>query len=176
MDITELANTSLLGIYLNDHLAGSTAGLSLIERTAQAHQGTPAGPPLAKLAKEIAEDRTALLEFMSALEVDIARYKLVGAWVAERAGRLKLNGRLLSRSPLSSVVELEAMLLGVEGKAAGWRTLRALADSDPRLESARLDQLIARAKAQSRTLEKLRATAAGEAFHGSGQQPSAASL
>ncbi|MDQ3733613.1 MAG: hypothetical protein M3400_06375 [Actinomycetota bacterium] len=164
MDITELTHTSLLGIYLNDHLAGSTVGVALIERTAQAQQATPAGPPLAKLAKEIAEDRSALLGFMSALEIDIARYKLVGAWVAERAGRLKLNGRLLSRSPLSSVVELEAMLLGVEGKAAGWRTLRNLAERDPRLDAAELDRLIARAKAQSRTLEKLRVAAADEAF------------
>lgn len=32
MDLTELTNTSLLGIYLNDHLAGATAGVALIER------------------------------------------------------------------------------------------------------------------------------------------------
>ncbi len=164
MDITELTHTSLLGIYLNDHLAGATAGVALIERTAQAHKGTPAGPALAKLAREIDEDRAALLEFMSALDIDVARYKLVGAWVAERAGRLKLNGRLLSRSPLSSVVELEGMLLGVEGKGAAWRTLRALAERESRLDVAKLERLIARAKAQSRTLEKWRVAAAAEAF------------
>lgn len=164
MDVTELADTSLLGIYLNDHLAGSTAGLALIVRTAQAHNRTSAGPPLAKLAEEVAEDREALLEIMSALEINIAHFKLAGAWVAERAGRLKLNGRLLSRSPLSSLLELEGMKLGVEGKAAGWRSLRVLADTDPRLNAARLDELIARAEAQSRKLEKLRIEAAAEAF------------
>jgi len=164
MDLTELTNTSLLGIYLNDHLAGATAGVALIERTALTHEGTPAGPPLAKLAKEIAEDRESLLEMMAALDVGIARYKLAGAWVVERAGRLKLNGRLLSRSPLSSLVELEGMKLGVEGKAAGWRSLRTLAEDDSRLDVAGLDALIARAKAQSRTLEKLRVAAAVEAF------------
>ncbi|MGI8627945.1 MAG: hypothetical protein ACR2J5_15470 [Geodermatophilaceae bacterium] len=164
MDLTELTNTSLLGIYLNDHLAGATAGVSLIERTAAAQAGTPAGPPLAKLAKEIAEDREALVEIMSALGVGIARYKLAGAWVAERAGRLKLNGRLLERSPLSSLVELEGMKLGVEGKAALWRSLRALADDDARLDISRLEGLIARAKAQSKTLEKLRLAAAEQAL------------
>lgn len=164
MDLTELTRTSLLGIYLNDHLAGSTVGLALIERTAQAHRGTPAGPPLAKLAEEVAEDRAALLEMMSALDINIAHYKLAGAWVAERAGRLKLNGRLLERSPLSSLVELEGMKLGVEGKAAGWLSLRTLADREPRLDAARLDGLIARAKAQVRTLEKLRVAAAAQAF------------
>jgi len=164
MDLTELTNTSLLGIYLNDHLAGATAGVSLIERTAQAQQGTSAGPSLAKLATEIAEDRESLLEIMSVLDVGIARYKLAGAWVAERAGRLKLNGRLLSRSPLSSLVEVEGMKLGVEGKAALWRSLRALAEDDSRLDISRLDALLARAKAQSRTLERLRVAAAAEAL------------
>lgn len=164
MDLTDLTSPSLLGIYLNDHLAGSTAGLGLIQRTAEAHQGTPAGPPLAKLAKEIAEDRHALLDIMAALDIGVAHYKLVGAWVAEQAGRLKLNGRLLSRSPLSSLVELEGMKLGVEGKLAGWRSLRVLADSEPRLDAAELDRLISRAKAQSRTLEKLRIDAAASAF------------
>lgn len=164
MDLTDLTHTSLLGIYLNDHLAGSTAGVALIRRTAQAHEGTPAGPVLAKLAKEIAADREDLLAMMAALEIGIAHYKLAGAWVAERAGRLKLNGRLLSRSPLSSLVELEGMKLGVEGKITGWRSLRSLADHDPRLDAAELDRLISRGKAQSRTLEKLRAAAAVEAF------------
>lgn len=164
MDLTEITHTSLLGIYLNDHLAGSTLGLSLIERSAAAHRGTPAGPALAKLVKEIADDQDALLDMMSALGIDIRHYKLAGAWVAERVGRLKLNGHLLSRSPLSSVVELEGMQLGVEGKAAGWRILRRLADKDPRLDAARLDELIARAKSQVQTLERLRVAAALEAF------------
>ncbi len=164
MDITELTGSSLLGIYLNDHLAGSTAGLSLIERTARAHAGTTAGPPLTKLAKEVAEDRDELLGFMAALGIGVARYKLAAAWVAERAGRLKLNGRLLSRSPLSSLLEIEGMKLGVEGKITGWRSLRSLADHDPRLDAAKLDRLISRAKAQSRTLEKLRVAAVAEAF------------
>ena len=46
--------------------------------------------------------------------------------------------------------------LGVEGKAAGWRTLRVLADTDQRLEPARLDELIARARRQADLLEDLR--------------------
>lgn len=164
MDLSDITHPSLLGIYLNDHLAGSTAGMSMIERTAAAHRGTTAGPPLAELATEIAADRVALLEMMSALGIGIQRYKLAGAWVGERAARLKFNGHLLGRSPLSSVVELEGMMLGVEGKAAGWRSLRTLADDDPRLDAARLDELIARAEAQARILEELRVAAVAEAF------------
>ncbi len=83
---------------------------------------------LSRLAEEVADDRAALLTCMAALEVPVRRYKTLAA----KLGRLKLNGRLVSRSPLSSVEELELMRLGVEGKASGWRTLRVRADADPR--------------------------------------------
>jgi hypothetical protein len=67
---------------------------------------------------------------------------------------------LLARSPLSSLEELEMMRLGVEGKAAGWRTLQLLADTDPRVDRARLAELIARAESQLELLEDLRVRAA----------------
>jgi hypothetical protein len=52
--------------------------------------------------------------------------------------------------------------LGVEGKAAGWRTLRVLAETDKRLDPGRLDELISRARRQADLLEELRARAAGQ--------------
>jgi hypothetical protein len=52
--------------------------------------------------------------------------------------------------------------LGVEGKATGWRTLRALADRDHRLDAARLDELISGARIQADVLEELRVRAADE--------------
>ncbi|MFE9629427.1 hypothetical protein [Streptomyces sp. NPDC006463] len=54
------------------------------------------------------------------------------------------------------------MLLGVEGKAACWRALRALAATDTRLDASDLDRLLARADAQTRTLEDLRRRRAAE--------------
>ena len=79
-----------------------------------------------------------------------------------REGRLKPNGYLLTRSPLSSLEELELLRLGVEGKAAGWRTLRTLADRDNRLDSVRLDELIFAARRQADLLEGLRVSAADQ--------------
>jgi hypothetical protein len=149
----------LLGIYLNDHLAGATGGVELARRASKSHRG-PAAPSLRQLAAEIAQDRVALLEFMAALGVPVRGYKIYAAWMGEKAGRLKPNGHLLSRSPLSSLEELEMLRLGVEGKAAGWRTLRVLAGRDERLDPARLDALIARARRQADLLEELRVRAA----------------
>jgi hypothetical protein len=153
---------SLLGIYLNDHLAGATAGTELARRIAASHGRSAVGGPLHQLAAEVAQDRAALQDIMGALGVPVRGYKVYAAWVREKAGRLKFNGHLLTKSPLSYLEELEMMRLGVEGKAAGWRTLRVLAGSDKRLDAARLDDLIARAQRQSDVLEELRVGAAGQ--------------
>jgi hypothetical protein len=117
----------LLGIYLNDHLAGATGGLELARRVAGSHCGPAADGALQRLAAEVAQDRTALQDIMDALGIPVRAYKVYAAWIGEKAARLKLNGHLLARSPLSSLEELEMLRLGVEGKAAGWRTLGVLA-------------------------------------------------
>jgi hypothetical protein len=150
----------LLGIYLNDHLAGATGGMELARRLAGSHHDPAQRMTLQRLAADIIRDRRALLELMAALDLPVRNYKIGAAWAAEKAARLKLNGRFLSRSPLSSLEELEMLRLGVEGKAAGWRTLWALADTDSRLDRGRLDELMARAQAQAGLLEELRVRAA----------------
>lgn len=148
--------SSTLTIYLNDHLAGATAGLELFRRAARTQRGTPAGPELARLTAEVTEDRDSLLSVMRRLGVPVRQYKVLGGWVGEKVGRVKLNGHLLTRSPLSNLVELEALRLGVEGKGAGWRLLRAVAEQDPRLDPADLDRLVERAQDQVGRLEALR--------------------
>ena len=147
----------LLGVYLNDHLAGATVGLELVRRmAASAGAGSETAAVVKPLVSEITADRRALIAMMAALGVKIRGYKLLAAWAGEKAGRLKLNGHVLSRSPLSALEETEMLRLGVEGKAAGWRSLRSLAERDSRLDADRLDDLIERAKRQSDTLETLR--------------------
>jgi hypothetical protein len=152
----------LIGIYLNDHLAGATGGTELARRAAAATGSTAAAGGLRRFAAEVAQDRAALLRIMATLGVPVRRYKVYAAWIGEKAGRLKFNGHLTSRSPLSGLEELEMLRLGVEGKAAGWRTLRALADTDARLDPHQLDGLIERARSQSGLLEELRIQAAAD--------------
>ena len=160
--ISELGDR--LSIYLNDHLAGSTAGLDLARRTASENEGSSYGRVLAEVAEEIAEDREALIDVMERLSVGHDRLKVVGAWAAEKLGRLKLNGSLLSYSPLSRLVEIEGLSLGVEGKLGLWQSLKLTHGDDPRLRSVDLDALIARARSQRRRLERQRRKAAKEAL------------
>jgi len=161
---TTKAEPALLGIYLNDHLAGGTAGLELARRAAHAQRDTPAGPTLDRLAREIAEDKEALVEIMATLGVPVRRYKTYAAWVAEKVGRVKPNGHLFDRSPLSSLLEIETLRLGVEGKASLWRTLAEVAEHEPRLDRDRLTALMHRAEEQAKLLESMRVDTSAEVF------------
>ena len=155
------SEVSMLGIYLNDHLAGATAGTELAHRMARSHGDGQDSGTLRRLAAEIA--RTAPPCWTS-WPPSVSRSG-VTRWAPPGSGRgsgLKFNGRLFARSPLSNLEELEMLRLGVEGKAAGWRTLRTLADTDTRLDPGRLDDLISRARRQADALEDLRVAAASQ--------------
>ena len=88
--------------------------------------------------------------------------KDAGGWVAEKLGRLKPNNRPLGYSPLSRVLELEGLLIGVTGKLALWEALRdSLGES---LDGVDLVALGDRAQDQRARLEDMRRRAAVEAF------------
>ena len=154
----------LLRIYLQDHLAAATGGAELARRARGANEGTPYGEQLAKLADDIEADRRTLESIMEDLGFGADRAKNIGFWVAEKAGRLKLNGQLTGYSPLSRMIELEGLIAGVGGKLSLWRTLREIADSVPELDPDRLGRLIERAEQQLQTLHGLRSRAGSEAF------------
>jgi hypothetical protein len=153
---------SLLSTYLNDHLAGATAGLELARRARGENEGTPLGRFLEQLESEIEQDRQTLIDVMDRLEVGRDRLKLAAGWLGEKAGRLKPNNRLFGYSPLSRVIELEGLALGVEGKRGLWQTVRQL--EDPRLAEFDFDALLERATAQREGLQERRLNAALDAF------------
>jgi hypothetical protein len=159
-------DTRLIAIYLNDHLAGATGGLELARRALAANRGTDFEAALERLATEVAEDRAALLDVMTRLEVAQDPLKVWAAWAAEKAGRLKLNGRISGYSPLSRVVELEVLGLGLEGKRALWRALAQTCGDDARLAGVDLDGLARRADRQRRLIERERLRATALAFGG----------
>ncbi|GLX34250.1 hypothetical protein Sros01_03230 [Streptomyces roseochromogenus] len=157
-------SAQLLAIYLNDHYSAATGGLELSRRAAKAQTSTAAHTVLTELSRQADEDRDSLAQIMADLEVPISHSKAAMGWLAEKAGRLKTNGHLLTRSPLSDVLEAESMLLGVQGKRACWRTLRILADTDERFSTKHLDALAERAEKQLVLLEELRISAVTRAL------------
>ena len=159
-----LITSDKLAIYLNDHLAGSTAGRDLARRAARANEGNEYGEFLARLADEIEEDRREVLDLMDRLGIGTDYPKVAAAWTMEKVGRLKLNGQLTGYSPLSRLVELEGLLAGVQGKRALWMALREVASRDARLEETALERLVRRADEQLEELRRHHASAAREAL------------
>ncbi len=153
-----------LATYLNDHLGGSVTGRQLAQRALQANRGNEYGIVLEDIARQIEEDVASLEMVMDRLGVKPDRVKEAMGWTFEKFGRLKLNGQLLGYSPLSRMVELEGLMLGITGKWAMWVALRSVLAGDPRLEGTDFDHLAERARDQRRTVERLRRKAALEAL------------
>lgn len=147
-------NQDLLATYLNDHLTAATAGVELIRRAAGNHDGER-GAELARLADETAADREALRGIMQRLDVPESAVKKAAGWLGEKAGRLKPNDHLLTRSPLSDVLEVEMMRTGTAARICGFQVLRAVAVEEPRLDREELERLIARADDQAERLYKI---------------------
>lgn len=153
---------NLRAIYLNDHLAGATAGTELAKRARGSNRGSELGEFLEGLATEIEEDRNSLLEIMSGLGVGTDPVKPRVAWAAEKLGRLKPNGQLRGYSPLSRHLELEGLHVGISGKLSLWQSLAATSAAE--LPGVDLEGLVARAERQLAALEPFRIAAARDAF------------
>ena len=148
-----------LAIYLNDHLAGATLAVELARRLRSSNQGDAEfGEPLAPLCAEIEEDQRTLTRLMEQRGVSPDPVKPVLAKVAEKLGRLKLNGRLRGYSPLSRVLELEVLSGLIGGKLQLWNALeQSFGES---LDGFDFHDLAARADSQGQRLEDLHLAAA----------------
>jgi len=155
----------LLGIYLNDHLGGAVGGVELARRVLRNNRGTRLEADLRRLLDEIEKDRETLEGLIQRLGLPRSQVKAGAAWLLEKAGRLKPNGRLLEYSPLSRLIELELLATGVEAKRALWNALKRLEQQGEDF-GIELEELLARAQRQRRLLERKRLEAAAEALGG----------
>lgn len=148
-------NDEVLKGYLQHHWVGCTAGVALFRRVGRTFVDPGAAEEIRALGTEAAADRESLRAVMRSVGVSPSSAGTVAARTAELLGRLKPNGRLVRRSPLTDVIELEALRLAVTSKRAAFEVLRAAADDDPRLDPYALDRLLGRADESLRTLERL---------------------
>ena len=155
----------LVSIYLEDHRAAAAGGVALARRIAEQYGDDPNFESLVELAAEIREDERALDIIRRGLDADGGYVKRLVAVVGERLGRLKLNGTIVRSSPLSKVIELEALIAAVSGKQRGWNALRAYAGGDE-LVGVDLADLDDRATRQLDELRRLHARAARIALGG----------
>lgn len=154
----------ILGLYLSDHLTGSTAGLERAERMAGAYADTDFGLELERVALEIREEREMLKDLIDSLELRRRPHRQAAAWVAEKAGRLKLNERP-EGSPMTPLLESELMRSAVMGKLGLWQVLTELSD-DLGLPAPLFEALAQQARDQAETYERVHQHIIGEVFRG----------
>lgn len=142
-------------VHLRNHWTAATGAVDFAARVANSHRGERVGPDLADVAAQVSEDRRSLREVMRAVDARTGVALPLAARVGERIGRLKPNGHLLTRSPVTDVLELEALRGATCLKGAGWDTLLAFAPAEPRLPVALIERLRARADEQGRILSRV---------------------
>ena len=161
----EHVDTQLLEIYLDDHWAGAGAGRALMKRIERSNRKTQWSEKLSWLVAEIESDIEELERLRNTLGFDGGMLKRQLALAAERAGRFKLNGRVLTYSPLSRLVEIEAMMAAVMGKQRLWGSMRAIfAEDGDRLVGFDFGALEKRGEEQLGVLLSIHEDAAAAAF------------
>ncbi|MCB0857295.1 MAG: hypothetical protein KDB54_12150 [Solirubrobacterales bacterium] len=143
-----------LGIYLNDHISGATAGLETARRAVSNSTDPERTRMWRDFEAQVSDERELLKAIRDRIEAkpNIPKYAI--AWAGEKLGRLKLNGRLIRQSDLGQMLELEMLVVGVTGKLSLWRALERL--EDPRLSAFDFNDLASQAEAQRSRLEQFR--------------------
>jgi hypothetical protein len=155
-----MATKSPLAIYLTDHLGGAAAGRELAAKLRAKYEGTPRGEVFERLLSEVEADKRTLERLVERFRGGSDPVKHAVGWTIEKLSRLKTSDLLGGGA--HSVVELEAMALGIRGKLALWHALREVQPDEPRLKSVDLDELIRRAESQFDAVERERLAAARE--------------
>ena len=154
---------SSLEIYLQNHEAAAQAGSDFFRRTAANQGGREHGGELRALAAEVKEDHRRVRAIMTKVGVRPNVPFGMALRLGERIGRIKPNGRLIRRAPLSDLIEIEGLLDAVSAKRAGWQAL-ATVQSTAGIDAAEIDELLTRADEQLSQLTALHALASTEVF------------
>jgi hypothetical protein len=153
---------SALDTYINDHLAGATAGTNLAKIAAEEHQTDEHGPFFSEIYAEIQADFDTLQGLASALGVEESASKSALAEIGSKMMAPKFTAG--DDDELNAFVTLETLSIGVEGKVCMWKALRTVAGDYAGFEQFDVDELLARAEAQREKIEAQRQKMAPQAL------------
>jgi len=143
-------------VYLNDHLAGATAGVNLVKQAADRHRTDELGEFFAPLAAEVKADLGTLETLMRDMGVHKSASKTALAEIGSKLAAPKFTAEGAGNQNLGDFVTLETLSIGVEGKRCMWVALKTVADAYPELQALDLDELESRAQHQRERLEDKR--------------------
>src|SRR2546423_1200711 len=149
--------------YLNDHLAGSTVAIELLEHLESSHDGEWKGF-FRMLRADIDSDRRMLETLMKEMDIDQSKLRRGMAWLGEKFTDLKMRLDDPADGDLRLFESLEALSLGIEGKRSLWLALAEAATGNPNLRRLDYQHLIARADEQRAQVERRRLEVAKRAL------------
>ena len=149
--------------YLNDHLAGSTVAVELLEDLESSHDGEWR-TFFRVLRADIESDRGKLETLMKEMDIDQSKLRKGMGWLGEKFTELKMRVDDLTDGDLRLFESLEALSLGIEGKRSLWLALAEAATDNPDLRHLDYQHLISRADEQRARVEKRRLEIAARAL------------
>jgi hypothetical protein len=153
-----------LSTYLNDHLAGSTAALEILDNLIAHAPNEEQREFFSALKADVSTDRDTLQALITKLGEEPGTLHKFSGWAAGKVSRLKFTIEHLTDGALGRLEALEMLVLGIQGKAALWRALERAAPQMPALQPANFAHLEARAMEQFARVERRRVEAALEAL------------
>lgn len=149
-----------LECYLNDHLAGSSGALLLIQELIDRAKDSEASEFFTRLKMDVSGDRELLEGLLSSLGSDPSAVKKAAGNIAARVGFLKLAWEGFKPGDLGLLEALEMLALGVQGKRLLWRALGEIAHRFPEWEGMDFRQFERDAVRQRDGVERRRMAAA----------------
>lgn len=146
--------------YLNDHLAGSSGALLLIQKLADNHDAPEARKYFLRLKEQVEADRSLLEELLERIgQKSSALLKMAGG-IAARVGGIKLMWEQIEPGKLGLFEALEMLALGVQGKRLLWLALSEIAPMFPEWNGIAFAELELQAIQQRDNIEFWRIRAA----------------
>lgn len=161
MDEPPTESQQYLRNYLNTHRAGASAGTALARRIWHNNRSGPWASELKDIFVAIQVDKGVLDEIRSAAGVKGGRLSRVGAMVLERTSRL---GHIAGYTPLIAIIELEALMSGVQARQRLWSALRAATPFLSNLDAFDFPTLELQAAEQLKTLGEIHTWTAARCF------------
>jgi hypothetical protein len=157
-------STKTLRIYLNDHLAGSVAARELLGHLTDLHSDPARKQFFVGLGAEIEEDQKVLQGLLERVGGEESAVRKAAVWLTEKLGRAKLKLDDSGDGELRVFEALETLVLGIQGKLALWRALKAAADRIPQFQNTNFAGLEQRAVQQHQRVEDQRLLSARTAL------------
>jgi hypothetical protein len=150
--------------YLNDHLAGASGALLVIQHVVDSMDDPEARKFFAELKVEVQADRDLLQQLLATAGLQPSKVLEIAGGVTGRLGLMKLMWEGLEPGRLGLFEAFEMLALGVQGKRLLWRAVKEVAARYPQWSEHDFPDLERKATEQRDGIEHWRLKAARESL------------